>query len=117
MTRPRTTSLRRRLVAAAATIGALAVATPVAGAGAATGPGIGGPSTSEAGVSTSDCSTSSSSVGGPTAGTTSTTCGAAVVSDGPAIGQVSNVEGPTIAGSTVVAPVSVSSGAAVVTGR
>jgi hypothetical protein len=92
----------------------LAVAGPVAGAEAWAGSG--GPSTTQAGVSVSGCSSNSTSVGGSTAGTTATTCEALTADVGPAIGQISTVEAPTIVGSTVVAPVSTSSGAAVVTG-
>jgi hypothetical protein len=95
---------------------ALAVAGPVAGAGAATWAGGGGPTNTQAGVSISGCSSNSTSVGGSTGGTTTTTCGALDSSVGPAIGQISTVAAPAIVGSTVVAPVSTSSGAAVVTG-
>jgi hypothetical protein len=108
-------------VAVAATVGALAVAGPVSGAGAATWPtgfdflGSAGPSSVQAGVSVSGCSSNGTSVGGTTGGTTATACGALISSVGPAIGQISTVVAPTITGSTVVGPVTASSGNAVVT--
>jgi hypothetical protein len=71
---------------------------------------------SQVGVSTSYCSTNGTSVGGTTAGTAVTACGALGSSVGPAIGQVSNVEAPTIIGATVVGPVTASSGAVVNSG-
>jgi hypothetical protein len=103
-------------------MGALAVAAPVSGAGAATWPtgfqfaGGGVPAPSQTGVSTAGCAENSTSVGGATAGTFGSTCGALLSFVGPAVGQVSSVVGPTIIGSTVLAPVSVSSGAVVNTG-
>jgi hypothetical protein len=109
-------------------MGVLAVAGPISGAGAAIWPTAATwptgfqfassniPAPTQAGVSTSGCSTNSTSVGGATAGSTATTCGALLSFVGPAVGQVSSVMGPTIIGSTVLAPVSVSSGAVVNTG-
>jgi hypothetical protein len=101
----------------------LAVAGPVSGAGAAawpTGfgfPGTAGPSVTQAGVSVSGCSTNIASVGGGTGGTLATNCEVLFSYVGPAIGQISTVVAPTIIGSTVLAPVTASSGNAVVTSR
>ena len=62
---------------------------------------------------TAGCSTSSTTLAGPTAGTLATTCDSLLTFVGPAVGQVSNVVGPTIIGSTVLAPVQVTSGSIV----
>jgi hypothetical protein len=100
----------------------LAVAGPVSGAGAAVWPtgarfaGSGVPAPTQTGVSTSGCSDNITSVGGFTGGTVATTCGALLSFVGPSVGQVSSVVGPTVIGATVLAPVSVSSGAVVNTG-
>jgi hypothetical protein len=115
-------------VAVAATIGALGVAAPVSGAEAATWPtgwtwptgfsfpGGGVLGGTQTGVSTSGCGTNTPSVNGATGGATATTCGDLLSFVGPAIGQISTVVGPTIIGSTVLAPVNVSSGAIVSSG-
>jgi hypothetical protein len=92
---------------------ALAVAAPVSGARAADLPiglpgGVaqGGQANAPAG-----CTGANAPSGVGDAGATENQiCGAALVFVGPSIGQVSSVMGPTIIGSTVLAPVTVSSG-------
>jgi hypothetical protein len=92
---------------------ALAVAAPVPGAKAAFAPigvsdGIaqGGQANAPSG-----CVGSNAPSGiGDAGATVNQICGATLVFVGPSIGQVSSAMGPTIIGSTVLAPVTVTSG-------
>jgi hypothetical protein len=115
----------RSLLAWSTTLAALAVAAPVSGASAAVVPagfsGAGAGFTSigvPGGVAQggqanapSGCVGSNAPSGVGDAGATSNQlCGVTLAFVGPSIGQVSTAIGPTIIGSTVLAPVTVSSG-------
>jgi hypothetical protein len=88
---------------------ALAVAAPVPGARAAIVPGglvQGGQANGPSG-----CVGSSAPSGvGDAGATVNQICGAGLVFVGPSIGQIATAIGPTIIGSTVVAPITVSPG-------
>jgi hypothetical protein len=100
-----------RLLSAGLAVGALALAGPVAGAGATTlptlptafpiptlplaGNAIGGNQIGSAGC----VGTNRPSVGGNNGSTSAQTCGAVLSFSGPQIGQISSVIGPTIIGS------------------
>jgi hypothetical protein len=101
------TSLRTRLVAVAATTIALAIAAPVAGAGAQVpAPGYAG------GVAPGECVGPYSPSGiGDAGATENQACGDVLVFVGPSVGQVAAVIPPTIIGSVINAPVTVSAGA------
>ena len=105
----RLSSGRRRLLALSAAMAAMAVAAPVSGATAAIVPGVvaqGGQANAPAG-----CTGSNAPSGvGDAGATVNQICGAGLVFVGPSIGQVATVIGPTIIGSTVAAPVTVSPG-------
>jgi hypothetical protein len=108
------TAMRRRLVAAAATTVGLAMLAPASGAGAQVIPPIG------AGVnqpSAAGCAGSSrpSTLGGNTGSSTYQSCEAVLNFQGPSIGQISSVIGPTIMG-VALSPVVVSAGSAQVIG-
>jgi hypothetical protein len=96
-------------------VAALAVAAPVSGARADVPvgfPGAGG-GVAQGGQANapSGCVGSNAPSGIGDAGATSNQlCGVTLAFIGPSIGQVSTVMGPTIIGSTVLAPVTVSSG-------
>jgi hypothetical protein len=116
MSSQRRSFTRRHLLAVVAATGALAIVAPVSGASAQITPfgftpggGIGGPTT---GIAPSVCPAPASASIGPAGGTTGLACGDVLAFIGPAIGQVSNVVGPTIIGATILAPVTVSSGSA-----
>ena len=108
-------SIRGRLVAVAATAGALAVAAPVSAASAQitpigfpTGGGLGlGPSQGCANVPIVG---SAGQIGASGGATLQQACGAVLAFNGPSIGNVSSVIGPTIIGGPVLAPVTASTG-------
>jgi hypothetical protein len=106
---------RRQLVAVAATAAALAVAAPVSAASAQIAP-IGFPTAGGMGLGSSQgCANvptvgSAGQIGGGGGATFQQACGAVLVFNGPSIGNVSSVIGPTIIGSPVLAPVTASTG-------
>jgi hypothetical protein len=112
-------SVRGRLLATAAIVGALAIAVPVSAANAEITP-IGGFPIGGGGVaSTPGCT------GGPVFGTVGASagpggepsqnaCGAILAFNGPVVGNVSSTIGPTIIGATILAPVTVSTGGPVI---
>jgi hypothetical protein len=121
----RVRSARKRLLALSTVMVALAVAAPVSGASAAGLPvGFPGADTGFTPVglpgsvlqggqanAPSGCVGSNAPSGVGDAGATSNQlCGVTLAFIGPSVGQVSSVVGPTIIGSTVLAPVTVSSG-------
>jgi hypothetical protein len=100
----------RRVLALSAAIAALAVAAPVSGARAAILPG--GVAQGGQANAPSGCVGSNAPSGvGDAGATVNQICGAGLVFVGPSIGQVATAIGPTIIGSTVVAPVTVTAGA------
>ena len=99
-----TRSIRRRLVTVAATAGALAVAAPVSAASAQMGLG---PSQGCANVPIVG---SAGQLGASGGATLQQACGAVLAFNGPSIGNVSSVIGPTIIGGPVLAPVTASTG-------
>jgi hypothetical protein len=107
--RGRWRSSRRRLLALSAAMAALAVAAPIPSASAAVVPGgiwQGGQANGPSG-----CVDSNAPSGvGDAGATVNQICGVAAVFVGPSIGQATATIGPTIMGSAVVAPVTVSSG-------
>jgi hypothetical protein len=99
------------LLAIAATTGVLAVVAPVPSASAYSWPfslpnitGVGGQAGSFG------CGANLPSGNGTAGGTTAQTCGALLSFVAPSIGEIASVMGPTIIGSTVLAPVTVSAG-------
>jgi hypothetical protein len=118
----RVRSLRRRLLALSAAV--VAAAVPVSGASAAVPVGFPGAVTGFTPIdmagtvaqggqanAPSGCVGSNAPSGVGDAGATSNqVCGVTLAFIGPSIGQVSTAVGPTIIGSTVLAPVTVSSG-------
>jgi hypothetical protein len=106
--RARLRSSSRRLARLSAAIAAVAVAAPVSGARAEVVPGgfaQGGQ------VAPAGCVGSNAPSGIGDAGASSNQiCGAVLVFVGPSIGQVATSIGPTIIGSTVAAPITVSAG-------
>jgi hypothetical protein len=111
--RRRSRSSPRRLPALSAAMAALAVVAPVSGAradftpiGAADGIAQGGQANAPSG-----CVGSNAPSGvGDAGATVNQICGAALVFVGPSVGQIATAIGPTIIGSTVVAPITVSNG-------
>ena len=109
-------SVRRRLrsspkqqLALPAAMAALAVAAPVSGARAAIVPG--GVAQGGQANGPSGCVDANAPSGvGDAGATVNQICGVALAFVGPSIGQVSSEMGPTIIGSTVLAPITVSSG-------
>jgi hypothetical protein len=105
----RVRSTRGRLLALSTVLAVLAVAGPVSGASADLLPGgvaQGGQANAPAG-----CVGSNAPSGVGDAGATSNQlCGVTLAFVGPSIGQVSVAMGPTIIGSTILAPVTVSGG-------
>jgi hypothetical protein len=101
--RGRSSSGRRRLLALSAAIAALALAAPVSGASAAFTP---------IGVPGGQANAPSGCIGPnvpPGVGVTvHQICGAALAFIGPTTGQVATAIGPTIIGSTIVEPITVS---------
>jgi hypothetical protein len=130
--------VRKRRLAVALAVGALAVAAPVSGASAAITPfkflgrsftpivfpytaagfagdtGLAGGTVfnqgPQTGVTTTGCGEYRPSLLGGTGGAQQTACYNALAFNGPSIGQINNQIGPTIIGSTVLGPVIVSAG-------
>jgi hypothetical protein len=103
----------RRLLALPAATVALAVAAPVSSAMAAVVPG--GVAQGGQANGPSGCVDANAPSGvGDAGATVNQICGVALAFVGPSIGQVATAIGPTIIGSTVLAPVTVSSGAVAV---
>ena len=108
-------SIRRRLVAVAATASALAVVAPVSAASAQITP-IGLPAAGGMGLGPSPGCTnvpivgSAGQLGASGGATLQQACGAVLAFNGPSIGNVSSVIGPTIIGGPVLAPVTASTG-------
>jgi hypothetical protein len=100
---------RRRLLALSAAMGVLAVAAPVSGARADVVPG-GVAQGGQANAPSGCVGPNGPSGVGDAGATENQICGAVLAFVGPSIGQVATVIGPTIIGSTVVAPVTVSAG-------
>jgi hypothetical protein len=109
--------IRGHLLALAATIGVFAVAAPVSGAGAFTWPTDYSWSGTSPKINTFGGEAGSFGCGlnfptgvGPAGGTTNQVCGGGLTFIGPSVGQIASVVGPTIIGSTVLAPVTTSAG-------
>ena len=105
------TFIRRRLLAVAALVAAMAICAPLASAGAAVGP-LGFPAGTFAAAypaAPAGCVGPYGPSGVGDAGATeSQACGGTVVAFiGPAIGQVASAMGPTVIGSVVNAPITV----------
>jgi hypothetical protein len=104
----------RRLLALSAAMAALAVAAPVSDSGATVVPGgvvQGGQANGPSG-----CVDANAPSGvGDAGATVNQICGVAVVFVGPTTGQLATAIGPTIIGSTIVAPITVSPGPVAVT--
>jgi hypothetical protein len=95
-------SMRRRLLAAGIAAAVLALAGPVAGAGAQVPvlPLPVGSANSGNQIGTAGCvGTNRPSLGGNNGSTSALTCGTTLSFTGPQIGQIANVVGPTIIGS------------------
>jgi hypothetical protein len=98
----------RRLLALSAAMAALALATPVSGARAALLPGVvqGGQANGPSG-----CVDANAPSGvGDAGATVNQLCGLVLAFVGPSTGQVATAIGPTIIGSTVLAPITVTPG-------
>ncbi|HEX4680254.1 MAG TPA: hypothetical protein VH210_13735 [Gaiellaceae bacterium] len=118
-------SNRRCRRAAVAVLGALALAAPISSAAAATTPffpsafpippvgGVAGPVLAQpltGGNAVSGCASNRAEVLGSAAGAEPTSCFTVLSFIGPTLGQVDSQVGPTIIGSAVLAPVTVSAG-------
>jgi hypothetical protein len=114
----RARSSPRRLLVVSAAMAALAVAGPVSGAQAAFTP-IGFPAAIGQGGQAnapSGCVGANAPSGvGDAGATVNQICGAVLAFVGPSTGQVASVIGPTIIGSTIAAPITVSPGPVLVT--
>jgi hypothetical protein len=98
-----------RLLALSAAMAALAVAAPVSGARADLVPG--GVAQGGQADAPSGCVDANAPSGvGDAGATVNQVCGVVVAIVGPSTGQVSAAIGPTVAGSIVLAPITVSSG-------
>jgi hypothetical protein len=110
--------MRKRIAAVATIAGVFAAAAPVSGAGAAVFPLAGLPSVAAIGgnqIGTAGCvGTNRPSFGGNNGSTSNQTCGAVLSFNGPSIGQISSIVGPTVIGSQVLSPITVSAGSPVV---
>jgi hypothetical protein len=107
--RGRLSSGRGRLLALSAAMAALAVAAPVSGARAAVVPG--GVAQGGQADAPSGCVDANAPSGvGDAGATVNQICGVVLAFVGPSTGQVTTAIGPTIIGSTVLAPITVSSG-------
>jgi hypothetical protein len=110
--RGRLSSNRRRLVALSAAMAALAVAAPVSGARAAFPPiGVPGGVVAQGGQANgpSGCvDTNAPSGVGDAGATVNQVCGVDLVFVGPSTGQLATAIGPTIIGSIIAAPITVS---------
>ena len=97
---------------------AVAVGAPVSGANAAILPGLpGGVAQGGQANAPSGCVGSNAPSGvGDAGATVNQICGANLVFVGPSVGQVATAIGPTIIGSVVVAPITVSPGPVAVSG-
>ena len=113
-------SVIRRFCVLAAATGVLVAAVPVASASAFVFPTFGLPGAAAIGgnqIGTAGCvGTNRPSFGGNAGSTSNQTCGALLSFNGPSIGQVAAVIGPTIIGATVLAPVVATAGSPVVSG-
>jgi hypothetical protein len=134
--------IRTRRLAVLLAVGALAVAAPVSGASAAVSPfsffggtgfpaayasGLVGPTSGlvgptggafnlgVAGTTNTGCGQSRPSVFGGTGSSEQISCGSVLSFIGPSIGAINSQIGPTIIGSVVLAPVTVSAGNTIVT--
>jgi hypothetical protein len=107
--RGRLRSHRRRLLALSAAMTALAVAAPVSGTKAAVVPGGVGQG-GQANAPSSCVDANAPSGVGDAGATVNQVCGAVLVFVGPSTGQLAATIGPTIIGSTVLAPITVSAG-------
>ena len=105
----RVRSIRQRLVAVAATGGALAVAAPVPAASAQITP-IGIPTGASQGCISMPIVGTAGQLGALGGYTQQQACGDVLAFNGPSIGNVSSVIGPTIIGGPVLAPVTASTG-------
>jgi hypothetical protein len=103
--------IRGHLLAVAATMGVFAVAAPVSSASIFTWP-VGLPSINSVGgqAGTYGCGSNAPAGNGPAGGTTNQSCGAVLSFIGPSIGEIASVVGPTVIGSPVLAPITVSAG-------
>lgn len=112
--------IRRQRLAAVVAIAAVALAVPASGASAAVGPFLGdgfpltgvpfGADAVAAEVGSAGCiGTVRPSVGGNAGSTSNSNCGAVLTFNGPQLGQIATVIGPTIIGSPL-AVVTVSAG-------
>jgi hypothetical protein len=100
---------RARLLALSAATVALAISAPVSGTRAAVVPG-GVAQGGQAGAPSGCVSANAPSGVGDAGASVNQICGVMLASVGPTTGQVSAAFGPTIIGSTVLAPVTVSAG-------
>jgi hypothetical protein len=111
--RRRLRSSPRRLLALSVAMAALAVAAPVSSASAAFTPiGLpGGIAPAVQANAPSGCVGANAPSGiGDAGATDNQICGAILAFVGPSTGQIASAMGPTIIGSTILAPVTVSSG-------
>ena len=110
--------IQKRIAAIATIAGVFAAAAPVAGAGAAVFPLVPLPGVAAIGgnqIGTAGCvGTNRPSFGGNNGSTSNQTCGAVLSFNGPSIGQISSIIGPTLIGAQVLAPITVSAGSPVV---
>jgi hypothetical protein len=111
--RRRLRSRPRRLLALSAAMAALAVAAPVSGARAALVPiGLpGGIAQGGQANGPSGCVGSNAPSGvGDAGATVNQICGVSLAFVGPSVGQIATAMGPTIIGSTILAPITVTPG-------
>jgi hypothetical protein len=109
----RSGSGRRRLLALSAALAALAFGAPVSAARAAIVPGVVGQGGQANGPSGCVDASAPSGVGDAGAAVNQI-CGVTAVFVGPTTGQLASAVGPTIIGSTVLAPVTVTTGTAAI---
>jgi hypothetical protein len=110
------TTARRRLAALAATVAALALAGPVSATSADVVP-PGGVAQGGQANGPSGCMDANAPSGvGDAGATVNQICGVDLVFVGPSIGQLASTVGPTVIGSTILAPVTVAAGPVAVTG-
>jgi hypothetical protein len=113
--RPGLPASLRRLLALSAALAALGVAGPVSGASAAILPGGVGQG-GQANAPSACVGANAPSGVGDAGATSNQVCGAILVFVGPSAGQIATAIGPTIIGSTIVAPITVSPGPVAVSG-
>ena len=108
----------RKLAAAATIAAALVAAAPVSGASAAIVAPVGLPGFAAIGgnqIGGAGCiGTNRPQFGGNNGSTSNQTCAPVASFNGPSVGQISNVTGGSIIGSTALAPIVVSDGSPVV---